>query len=170
MSTTAPVLIQVPPTDELTNLLSTGAYPRLRALLESQADPALEAELGALLQARYKSRATRKAVKRTARLRYPGYDEVVLLRDISASGVRMLVPVEPILDLAQVNSMTLLAKVDSGIKEVPLSLVRIVGLERQGVDLACRFLNSAVDNGDLVDHLRSLFFAASAGATPTDSR
>lgn len=134
-------------------------FPRLVELLAAQADGRLKGELSRLLQMRFRMRAARKAVKRTARLRYEGYDEVVMVRDISASGVRMLVPLQPPLDVVRATRMTLLVKMDNEVRPLPLTLVRVIGSSPQGLDVACRFLNPESENVTLTESLRSLFFA-----------
>ena len=139
--------------------LNSLEFPRLAALLTHQKDGVLQLEVARFLQMRFRTRATRKAVKRTGRLRYEGYDEVVLIRDISASGVRMLIAPEPPLELARVSSMRLLLKLEGDVKELPVAVVRVVNVGVQGVDLACRFLNPELENAAIAERLRSLFFA-----------
>lgn len=140
-------------------VLNPQEFPRLFQLMNGEGDKDLQEEIARLLRARLRTRAERRSVKRTGRLRYEGYDEVVLIRDISASGVRMLVPADPPLDLGKAAAMTLLVKAADQVREIPLSLVRVIGKENNGMDLACRFLNPETENVALADQLRSLFYS-----------
>lgn len=147
-----------PPSSE-EGLLDATEFPRLVQLLSEQSDDRLAQELRRLLGGRFRRRAPRKRVKRTARLRHENYDEVVLLLDVSASGVRMLVPDKGPLDLSLAKQMTLQVKLDDRVHELPVAMVRVIGPKPKGIELACRFLNPEEENRDLADRLRSLIFA-----------
>ncbi len=147
------------PTSDDEGVLDAIEFPRLAQLVLEQSDDRLAQELKRLLGGRFRRRAPRKRVKRTARLRHENYDEVVLLLDVSASGVRMLVPDKGPLDLSLAKQMTLQVKLDDRVHELPVAMVRVIGPKPKGIELACRFLNPEAENRDLAARLRSLIFA-----------
>ncbi len=145
--------------EHLRAIVSPERYPRLVEVLSGQADERLQVELLRLLQSRFRPRAERRSVKRTGRLSHEGYDEVVLIRDISASGVRVRVPKQQPFDVAHAAFMTLSLKLEHAVHELPVTLVRVADTDPEGIEVACRFLNPEVDNAGIADRLRSLFFA-----------
>ena len=133
-------------------------YPTLSAALDSPDGEQLRVELEHLLGHALKKRAPRREVRRIARLRSSKYDEVVLIKDLSTSGVRLLVQGDQPLDMRDLMRMELSVKLPGGRRMVPISAVRICGQEGPHIDLGCRFLVADAGLAELVEEIRSYVF------------
>ena len=96
------------------------------------------------------------------RLEGPGYDEPVLVKDISVSGVRFLVQTDAPLDLTRFDNMSLQVRTTSGARALAVALVRRCDGDERHTDLACRFLSPAADHLQTIADLRSKIFSTTA--------
>jgi len=133
-------------------------YPALSALLDGPDGTRLREELGQLIGHALKRRAPRRAIKRIARLRSGAYDEVVLLKDLSASGVRLLVQGDLPLDVRDLIEMELVVALPAGRRSLPVSVVRLCGRDGAHLDLGCRFLLPESEMAGVVLEIRSHMF------------
>jgi hypothetical protein len=134
-------------------------YPILGLALVGRNGPELRRELIALLSEReLRERAPRRSVYVMCRLEGPGYDEPVLVKDISASGVRFLLQSDVSLDVNQVGNLTLHVRTSGGPQALPLALVRRCGGDQRHTEVACRFLNPTPDYPQFVADLVSNVF------------
>jgi hypothetical protein len=133
-------------------------FPILAQALGAANAPALRRELTQLLGPLLRARAPRRSVRAMCRLEGPGYDEPVLVRNISASGVRFLVPSGASLDLTRFANMSLHVRIRSGPRTLAVALVRRCGGDLRHTDLACRFLSPAADHLQMVAELRGRIF------------
>ena len=134
-------------------------YPTLSTALAGPDATALRRELMNLLAPQFRARAPRRAIRAIGRLEGPDYDEPILLKDISVTGVRFLVQSDVSLDLTQFAGMRLLLRTNSGKVTLPVALVRRCGGDQRHTDLACRFVAPAPDHHDVVAQLRSRIFS-----------
>jgi hypothetical protein len=130
-------------------------YPALAAALDGPDGARLRVEIGDLIGHGLKRRAPRRTVKRLARLRSSTYDEVVLLKDLSASGVRLLVQGDLALDVRDMLEMQLVVALPGGRRSLPISVVRLCGRDGPHLDLGCRFLVAESDLADVVLEIRN---------------
>jgi hypothetical protein len=143
-------------------------YPILGMALVGQNGPALRQELIELLSEReLRERAPRRPVCVTCRLEGPGYDEPVLVNDISASGVRFLVQSDVALDINHVGNMNLHVSTPSGPRTLPVELVRRCGGDEQHTELACRFVEPTLEYPQIVAEMISGIFGPEP-PTPTE--
>jgi len=113
----------------------------------------LRQELEHILGRALKARAPRRQVKRMVRLIGAHYDEVVLLKDVSSSGVRLLVRGDTPFDLRDTTDMTLVVKLPSGPRRLRVVVVRLCGQDGPHLDLACRF---AAESEGIEAHLAEI--------------
>jgi len=139
-------------------------YPVLAAALAGPNAGALRRELMDLFAPQLRARAPRRAVRAICRLEGPGYDEPILVKDISASGVRFLVQTDVALDLNQFADMRLHLRINSGPRTLPVALVRRCGGDQRHTDLACRFVAPAPDHEQVVAEIRSKIFGDEPGS------
>jgi len=135
-------------------------YPVLSELIDRADGAPLRRELEELLGHPVRSRAPRRALKRIARLRAGTYDEVVLLKDLSASGARLLVPADQPLDIHSTKKMELVVRLPPGRLSLPVSVVRVCGQDRGYLDLGFRFLVTDSELEELIPKIRSQIFGA----------
>lgn len=133
-------------------------YPVLAAALAGPNAVALRGELMDLFAPQLRARAPRRTVRAICRLEGPGYNEPILVKDISTTGVRFLVQTDVALDLTQFADMRLHLRINSGARALPVALVRRCGGDQRHTDLACRFLSPAPDHGQVVAEIRSKIF------------
>jgi hypothetical protein len=162
MRTDPPATIETSPGppvagDAVDELLSLGEYPVLSAALRGKQGAALRAELLSALPPSFRHRAERHRVTRLGRLHTEHYDEVVMMTDISQTGVRLRVQKDCPLDLTHSGTMQLLVSTTGGHHALPVQLVRIAAENDKHLDIACRFLEPLPDS-DLLANLRSLIF------------
>jgi hypothetical protein len=150
-------LAAVPPT---TGVLPGDRYPVLSELIDRADGAPLRRELEELLGHPVRSRAPRRPLKRIARLRAGAYDEVVLLKDLSASGARLLVPADQPLDIHSTKQMELVVRLPPGRLSLPVSVVRVCGQDRGYLDLGFRFLMAESELEALIPKIRSQIFGA----------
>jgi hypothetical protein len=140
--------------------LPADRYPVLSELIDRPEGGRLRLELEELLGHPLRLRAPRRPIKRIARLRGGGYDEVVLLKDLSASGVRLLVPTGEPLDIHSTKQMELVVRLPPGHLSLPVSVVRVCGQDRGYLDLGFRFLVTESELEDLIPRIRSHIFGS----------
>jgi hypothetical protein len=133
-------------------------YPVLATVLAGPNAMALRRELMELFAPQLRARAPRRAVRAICRLEGPGYNEPILVKDISATGVRFLVQTDVALDLTQFADMRLHLRISSGARMLPVALVRRCGGDQRHTDLACRFVAPTPDHGQVVAEIRSKIF------------
>jgi hypothetical protein len=138
--------------------LETARYPVLAAALSAPNASDLWRELMELLGPQLGVRAPRRSVRAMCRLEGQGYDEPVLIKDISATGVRFLVQTDVALDLNSFGSKRLHVRTGSGPRILEVALVRRCGGDERHTDLACRFLCPPSDHEQLVAEIRSRIF------------
>jgi hypothetical protein len=140
-------------------MLPADRYPLLSELVDRPDGGRLRLELEELLGAHpIRARAPRRQIKRLARLRAGTYDEVVLLKDLSASGVRLLVPAGEPLDIHRTKEMELVVRLPPGRLSLPISIVRVCGQDKGYLDLGFRFLVAESELEDLIPRIRSHIF------------
>ena len=140
--------------------ISREDYPNIAAALDGEGGEPLRVELERLLQDRIKSRAPRRKAMKVARLQCVGFDEVVLIKDISTSGVRLLLPDGPPIALSQLADMRLLVNGGAPVS-LRVAMVRICGVDERHVEIGCQFLDSGVEHERAVTELRTLIFPRS---------
>lgn len=133
-------------------------FPKLASLLAARDGDALRRELVELVGPSLRLRAPRRYVRVLCRLSAEGYDEPVLLTDVSETGVRFLVQADVPLDLTRAGHMTLSVRTTAGPRNLVIALVRRCGGDDRHTDLACRFLEVGPDHSAIVTELRSLIF------------
>jgi PilZ domain len=142
-------------------------FPVLAAALASPIGTELRRELVRLVAPQLHLRAPRRYVRVLCRLEGAGYDEPVMLTDISATGVRFLVSTAVPLDLTHFGNMRLHAKTAAGPCAFGVALVRWCGGDDRYTDIACRFLSVEPDHAELVAEIRSSIFGAGASPATT---
>jgi len=150
--------------DDVARMLAPEAesrFPLLASLLAGPDGEALKRELGALFGPPLRSRAPRRVLRVMGRLRADGYDEPVLITDVSESGVRFLVQADVPLDLTRAGRMALRVRTERGPRELTVELVRRCGGDARHTDLACHFVDVEADHGSTVAELRSVIFGES---------
>jgi hypothetical protein len=143
--------------DAVDELLALGEFPVLSAALRGKQGIALRAELLSALPPNFRHRAERHRVTRLGRLQTDHYDEVVMMTDISETGVRLRVQKDCPLDLTHATTMRLLVNTPGAHHALPVQLVRIAAENDKHLDIACRFLEPLPDPA-LFANLRSLIF------------
>jgi hypothetical protein len=146
----------------LGGLIDPARFPILAMALSVANARELRRELVRLFAPQLTARAPRRAVRTICRLEGPRYDEPVLVKDISLSGVRFLVQADVPLDLARFGNMHLHARMASGPRALEVALVRRCGGDERHTDLAWRFVSPAADHAQVVAEIRSQIF----GETP----
>jgi hypothetical protein len=144
--------------EEVLAVITAERYPRLVAAMEGDGGAAVRAELARLLRGRFKVRAPRRAVARMARLQFLDEDEVVLLKDISTTGVRLLMESHPDTDLAAVSPITLRVNTDARHLMLPVAFVRLCGTEGKHLDVGFRFVDPGPQHEEVVRGLRNFLF------------
>jgi hypothetical protein len=147
-----------PGADELLSIIKPDRQPALAAALAGPDGERLRAELAQLLRGRFKPRAPRRPVTRLGRLQFLAVDEVVLLKDISTSGVRLLMESHPEVDLGALDRIGLTVNTDARTYALPVAFVRVCGTQGKHVDVGFRFLGSGPQHQDAVANLRNHLF------------
>lgn len=144
------------------SLVQAEDHPGLAAVLDGPNGARLAAELENLLGRHVTPRAARRSIKRIARLSCVGfdYDEVVLLKDMSATGVRLLIRGDQPLDVRSTLDMFLTVQLRSGRRRLPVALVRVCGREGEQLDLGLRFLDLDPEREEMVQEIRSHIFGS----------
>jgi hypothetical protein len=145
--------------DAVDELLSMGDFPVLAAALEGKQGDALRAELLTALSPAFRNRAARQRVTRLGRLQTGDYDEVVMMMDISKTGVRLRVQKDCPLDINRAGSMRLLVSTSSGYHSLAVQLVRVAAEQEKHLEVAFRFLEP-LPSQEILGNLRSLIFEA----------
>jgi hypothetical protein len=143
---------------QLLSIITADRHPTLTAALAGAYGPRFRAELAQLLHGRYKVRAPRRPVTRLARLQFLREDEVVLLKDISTSGVRLLMESHPDVDLLTVPSIVLWVNTETQNLSLPVAFVRLCGMQGKHVDVGFRFVDPGPQHEDVVSNLRNFLF------------
>jgi hypothetical protein len=160
--------------DDIDNVLASATdvnrYPVLAAALAGALGTELRRELVRLVAPQLHLRAPRRYVRVLCRLEGAGYDEPVMLTDISATGVRFLVSTGVPLDITHFGNMRLHVKTAAGPRALGVTLVRWCGGDDRYIDLACRFLSVESDHAQLVADVRSSIFGASAPSPAAAAR
>jgi hypothetical protein len=141
-------------------------YPILAAALAAPNAPQLRRELIEVFTPGLRARAARRTLRVMCRLEGQGYDEPVLIKDISASGVRFLVQSDVLLDLTRFDSMRLQVRIASGPRALTVAFVRRCGGDERHIDLACRFVAPAPDHQQTIAEIRSRIFGDTPVASP----
>ncbi len=111
--------------ERLVDAIDDYEFPILAGLLRTDIGGNARDELIALLARRFQPRAHRTPVRVTARLVGLNIDQTVLLKDISATGVRVAIdkgvpfPRKP-------GDVWVRVSTDDGVMELPLAFVRVV--------------------------------------------
>jgi hypothetical protein len=144
------------------------SFPVLAGALAGPQGTELRHEIVRLLAPQLHLRAPRRPLRVMCRLDGSGYDEPVLLTDISATGVRFLVLGNVPLDVTHFGDMHLHVKTNAGPRMLPVALVRRCGGDERYTDVACRFLSVDDDHPLIVAEVRSMIFGHAADpATPS---
>jgi hypothetical protein len=139
-------------------LIPFDEFPGLAAVIEGPDGSRLASEVARLLGGRLKTRADRRRLKRIARLSCTGYDEVVLVKDVSATGIRFLIRSDEPLDIRRTLDMRLTVQLPSGRCSFSVALVRVCGREGEQIDLGCRFLDLAPEQQRSILDMRNHVF------------
>lgn len=139
-------------------------FPTLAAALARPEGKDLRREILAWIGPQFQMRAARRPIRILCRLEGPGYDEPVLVKDISTSGVRFLVQADVTLDLNRMAKMFLHVRVDDGSRTLAIELVRRCGGDQRHTDIACRFVDMVADHAQIVAEISSQIF----GDAPTE--
>jgi hypothetical protein len=134
-----------------------GDFPALTEALRGRNGAELRAELLRALPPSFRHRATRHRATRLGRLQTDRYDEVVLMTDISQTGVRLRVQKDCPLDVNHCGTMRLLVSSAGAHHALPVQLVRVAAEDEKHLDIACRFLEP-MPAPELLANLRSLIF------------
>jgi hypothetical protein len=110
------------------------------------------------LRGRFKIRAPRRPVTRLGRLQFLDEDEVVLLKDISTTGVRLLMESHPDTDLAKLARIVLCVNTDTRNHALPVAFVRWCGMHGKHADVGFRFVEPGPQHADVVANLRNYLF------------
>ena len=142
--------------ERLVDTIDESDFPILCGLLRTDVGESARRELIALLERRFQARATRRSVHVTARLLGANIDQMVVVRDISASGLRVAVERGVPFPRRPGDVWVRLATTD-GLLELPLAFVRVVMSHRGEFEAAFQFERiSALQVGSL-DKIRDLF-------------
>jgi hypothetical protein len=141
-------------------------YPVLAAALAGEQGTEMRHELVRLLAPQMHLRAPRRGVRVMCRLEGSGYDEPVLLSDISATGVRFLVLASVPLDLTHFGDMRLHVRTPTSLRTLAVALVRRCGGDDRYTDVACRFVSTEEDHAQIVAEVRSTIFGGSSAHSP----
>jgi len=133
-------------------------YPVLAAALASAQGVELRHELVRLLAPQMHLRAPRRGLRVMCRLEGSGYEEPVLLTDISTTGVRFLVLASVPLDLTHFGDMRLHVRTPTALRTLAVALVRRCGGDDRYTDVACRFVSTDEDHAQIVADVRSTIF------------
>ena len=144
--------------EQLLSIITAERHPTLTAAMSGAYGPRFRAELAQLLRGRYKPRAPRRPVTRLARLQFLREDEVVLLKDISTTGVRLLMESHPDVDLLTVPSIVLWVNTETQNLSLPVAFVRLCGMQGKHVDVGFRFVDPGPQHEDVVLNLRNFLF------------
>jgi hypothetical protein len=144
--------------EHVLSIITAERHPTLTAAMSGAYGPRFRAELAQLLRGRYRIRAPRRPVTRMARLQFLEEDEVVLLKDISTSGVRLLMESHPEVDLLSLPSITLCVNTDTRNLSLPVSFVRLCGMQGKHVDVGFRFVDPGPQHQEVVANLRNYLF------------
>jgi len=144
--------------EQLLSIITAERHPTLTAALTGTYGQRFRTELASLLRGRFKPRAPRRPVTRMARLQFLDEDEVVLLKDISTSGVRLLMESHPEVDLISVPSIVLCVNTDKRTLSLPVSFVRLCGMVGKHIDVGFRFVDPGPQHADVVENLRNYLF------------
>jgi hypothetical protein len=147
---------ETPATEEVLSVITAERYPALLAAMDGPGGERLRAEVIELLRGRIKPRAPRRAITRLARLQFLDEDEVVLLKDISTSGVRLLMETHPSTDLASLNDIVLCVNTDARMHALPVAFVRMCGSQGKHIDVGMRFVEPQPES--VVQNLRNYLF------------
>jgi hypothetical protein len=144
--------------EQLLSIITAERHPTLSAALSGTYAQRFRAELTSLLRGRFKIRAPRRPVTRLARLQFLEEDEVVLLKDISTSGVRLLMESHPEVDLLAVPSIALCVNTTTRNLSLPVAFVRLCGMQGKHADVGFRFVDPGPQHEDVVANLRNYLF------------
>jgi hypothetical protein len=144
--------------EHLLSMITADRHPALTAAMEGPDGARVRYELTHLLSGRFKVRAPRRPVTRMARLQFLEEDEVVLLKDISASGVRLLMESHPEVDLTAIPTIVLCVNTDTRNLSLPVAFVRLCGMQGKHVDVGFRFVDPGPQHHDVVANLRNYLF------------
>lgn len=144
--------------EQLLSIITAERHPTLTAAMSGAYGQRFRAELALLLRGRFKPRAPRRPVTRMARLQFLDEDEVVLLKDISTSGVRLLMESHPEVDLVSVPTINLCVNTDTRTHTLPMAFVRLCGMVGKHVDVGFRFVDPGPQHADVVENLRNYLF------------
>ena len=142
---------------EVLESVSDDEFPILVKLLESEAGELLRDELVRLLERRWASRAPRIRTDVMARIRSAQFDEAVVIRNVSSSGV--LVLLEPSSRVAlQDKTLHLRVRSQEGLIDLPVDFVRVAVLSRGRVEAAFTFETLSDSQQEALDELSHLLY------------
>jgi len=122
-------------------ILTAADFPVLSSLLQSEPRSPVVREVLRLLARAFRPRAPRVTTKRPVTVRFEGYEETGLVKDVSMSGARILVPGSVSLDVSKASTMQIvIAQGHEAEQVVPLCLVRVAGIDPPHIEIGCRFL------------------------------
>lgn len=148
------------PAKSILESISVAEFPLLAQLLNTDAGPLLKKELNRLLSQRWVSRSPRLQAEVVARLRGDAFDEAVLLRNISASGVLLQVKPQAEITLDQ-GPLTLTMHTSRGVVDVPILFARLADMSPGKFEVAFRFTELDLRGGVSNDDIRNLLYVGS---------
>ena len=164
-----PMNLDIPgPVSQESLTLAGDEFPLLVDALNGPRGDALAAEMSTLIKRFRRDRAQRRPTKVFARLSVPSaedafHEELVVVQDVSRSGVRVAIPRSVSLDLRELATAHLVLQLgepgDEHPVELPVSFVREHGADDRYTFVAFRFEALDGNRAELLDHVSNLFFA-----------
>lgn len=142
--------------ERLVDTIDERDFPILCGLLRTDVGESARRELIVLLERRFQARAPRRPVEVTARLFGATIDQTVMVRDISASGLRVAVERGVPFPRRPGDVWIRLATAD-GLLEVPLSFVRVVMSHRGEFEAAFQFERISAVQVASLERLQNLY-------------
>lgn len=148
--------------------LEEAEFPGLVKILNGPEGDALGLEMGRLIGRFRRSRALRLQTRVFARLLLPSaeegvHEELVIVEDVSRTGVRVAIPRDVTLGLQELATAHLALQVgktgDQRPLELPVLFVREHSADERYTYVAFRFEDLDTSQAALLDHVSNLFFS-----------
>ncbi len=148
--------------------LESDEFPHLVSLLNAGSGDELGREISRLIARFRRSRALRQRTRVFGRLLLPSADEevqeeLVIVEDVSRTGVRVAIPRAVSLDLRELSTAHLALQLgqpgDERPVELPVTFVREHSADDRYSYVAFRFEDLEGEHAALLDHVTNLFFS-----------
>jgi hypothetical protein len=137
--------------------VSVDDFPIIAGILATDVGPMLREELLRLLARQWEQRAIRRQADVMARIRSQDFDEAVVIRNVSSSGV--LVQLEPSSRVAlNDGSLHLRVQTSSTLVDLPVAFIRVATLSQGRIEAA--FVFDALDEpqNEALEDLKHLLY------------